>query len=142
MLLYHHLQGTDQSMLEKLHRQHTTNANYVKPKSSQVRAFGIVHFAGVVYYSASGFLEKNRDTFSNDLFDLLATTKSTFLRDLFKNERAMVSQIYVHVCVCMCAYVPQKYTHCFMSFLHNRLWRHARSPQPSVSSSGSLSRHS
>lgn len=78
-------------MLDKLHRQHTTNVNYVKPKSSQVRAFGIVHFAGVVYYSAHAFLDKNRDTFSNDLFDLLATTSSPFLKGLFKNERAMVS---------------------------------------------------
>lgn len=99
-------------MLEKLHRQHTPNENYVKPKSSQVRAFGIVHFAGVVYYSASAFLEKNRDTFSNDLFDLLATTKSPFLRELFKNERAMVSQsvsvcmhLCVHVCMCICVCV-------------------------------------
>lgn len=80
-------------MLEKLHRQHTNNPNYVKPKSSQEHAFGVVHFAGIVYYSAGGFLEKNRDTFSNDLFDLLATTKSSFLRDLFKGEKAMVSVI-------------------------------------------------
>jgi myosin-7 len=78
-------------MLDKLHKQHTTNSNYVKPKSNQVRAFGIVHFAGVVNYSADGFLEKNRDTFSNDLFDLLATSKATFITQLFKNERAMVS---------------------------------------------------
>ena len=78
-------------MLDKLHKQHTKNSNYVKPKSSQVRAFGIVHFAGVVYYSAEGFLEKNRDTFSNDLFDLLATSKATFLTRLFKDDRAMVS---------------------------------------------------
>lgn len=85
------MQGTDQSMLDKLHRQHTTNVNYVKPKSSQQRAFGIVHFAGVVYYSAQGFLEKNRDTFSNDLFDLLAISKCGFLKELFKNDRTMVS---------------------------------------------------
>lgn len=80
-------------MLDKLHSQHTTNDHYIKPKSSQMRAFGVVHFAGVVYYSAKGFLEKNRDTFSNDLFDLLATTKSAHLRELFKNEKAMVSLV-------------------------------------------------
>ena len=80
-------------MLDKLHRQHTPNPNYVKPKSSLDRSFGIVHFAGTVYYSSSGFLEKNRDTFSNDLFDLLATTTSPFLKELFKNEKAMVRNI-------------------------------------------------
>ena len=88
-------QGTDLSMLEKLHKQHSGNTNYIKPKSSQVRSFGIAHFAGIVYYDAEGFLEKNRDTFSNDLFDLLSTTKSPFLKELFKNERAMVSQFGV-----------------------------------------------
>ena len=86
-------------MLDKLHRQHTSNNNYIKPKSSQTQAFGVVHFAGVVYYSAEGFLEKNRDTFSNDLFDLLATTKSPYLKELFKNERAMVSQLVTLVCM-------------------------------------------
>ena len=80
-------------MLEKLHKQHTTNDNYIKPKSSLDHAFGIVHFAGVVYYNAEGFLEKNRDTFSNDLFDLLATTKSQFLAELFRGERAMVHDL-------------------------------------------------
>ncbi len=82
-------------MLEKLHKQHTASDNYIKPKSSQVHAFGIVHFAGVVYYSAKGFLEKNRDTFSNDLFDLLATTKSTFLATIFKGEKTMVLSLKI-----------------------------------------------
>ena len=86
-------------MLDRLYKQHTGNANYIKPKSSQKQAFGVVHFAGVVFYSAQGFLEKNRDTFSNDLFDLLATTKSAYLRELFKNEKAMVSGI-VKICMC------------------------------------------
>lgn len=94
------MQGTDKTMLEKLHKQHTGSENYIKPKSSQVQAFGVVHFAGVVYYSAEGFLEKNRDTFSNDLFDLLATTKSAYLSGLFKNEKAMVSRLVLPVVNC------------------------------------------
>ena len=80
-------------MLDKLHKQHTSNRHYIKPKSSQVHAFGLVHFAGVVYYTADGFLEKNRDTFSNDLFDLLSTTTSPFLSGLFKGEKAMVGSV-------------------------------------------------
>ena len=78
-------------MLEKLHKQHTANDNYIKPKSSQMKAFGIIHFAGTVFYSAEGFLEKNRDTFSNDLFDLLGTTRNEYLKSLFKGVKAMVS---------------------------------------------------
>ncbi len=55
-----------------------------------MRAFGIIHFAGTVFYSADGFLEKNRDTFSNDLFDLLGTTRNEYLKILFKGAKAMV----------------------------------------------------
>ena len=84
------LKGTDDSMLDKLHKQHSKHPHYIKPKSQARRAFGIVHFAGVVYYDADEFLEKNRDTFSADLFDLLHTSKSKFLTQLFKGERAMV----------------------------------------------------
>ena len=93
-------------MLDKLHKQHMKNPHYIKPKSSLEHSFGIVHFAGVVYYGAEGFLEKNRDTFSNDLFDLLATTKSAYLATLFKGERAMVRMLCT--CIngtCMCVYV-------------------------------------
>lgn len=84
------LKGTDDSMLDKLHKQHLKHRHYIKPKSQAKRAFGIVHFAGVVYYDADEFLEKNRDTFSADLFDLLHNSKSKFLTQLFKGERAMV----------------------------------------------------
>ena len=83
-------QGTDQTMLEKLHRQHTANEHYLKPKSSLTKAFGINHFAGLVWYSADGVLDKNRDTFSSDLFDLLHTTKNAHLSSLFAGEKAMV----------------------------------------------------
>ena len=78
-------------MLDKLHKQHSNHPHYIKPKSQARRAFGIKHFAGDVYYDADEFLEKNRDTFSADLFDLLHSTKSKFLLQLFSGERAMVS---------------------------------------------------
>ena len=77
-------------MLEKLHKEHSKNSHYIKPKSRATKAFGISHFAGVVYYNAEEFLEKNRDTFSADLFDLLHSSKSRFLTGLFSGERAMV----------------------------------------------------
>ena len=77
-------------MLKKLHNQHQHNEHYLKPRSDEVHAFGIAHFAGDVYYRAEGVLEKNRDTFSNDLFDLLHQSKSKHLLELFAGERAMV----------------------------------------------------
>ena len=83
-------QGTDDTMLKKLHKEHHKNPHYIKPNSEAQRAFGIHHFAGFVWYQAEDMLEKNRDTFSADLFDLLHMSKSPFLLSLFSGEKAMV----------------------------------------------------
>ena len=48
------LQGTDETMLEKLHNQHSKNKNYLMPKSTRNMSFGLNHFAGVVFYDAKG----------------------------------------------------------------------------------------
>lgn len=37
-----------------------------------------------------GFLDKNRDTFSPDLVNLVGKSKSRFLRELFVKDMAMV----------------------------------------------------
>lgn len=84
--------GTDLSMLKKLHQQHSKSPYYIKPQSDAKHEFGIRHFAGVVSYQAEDVLEKNRDTFSADLFDLLQKSRSKFLLELFKGERAMTSE--------------------------------------------------
>ena len=41
-------------MLAKLHKQHGTNRNYLKPKSDMNSSFGLNHFAGVVFYDTRG----------------------------------------------------------------------------------------
>jgi myosin-7 len=75
--------GTDESLLEKLHGQHASNALYIKPKSRQDPNFGISHFAGNVFYLSTGFLEKDRDTFSTDLLQCIIQSENEFLVDLF-----------------------------------------------------------
>jgi myosin-7 len=80
------------SCLEKLHKFHSLHRNYIKPKSSAIRAFGLVHFAGNVEYSVSGFLEKNRDTFSGDLMQLVQTSKNKFLTSLFALDMQIGSE--------------------------------------------------
>ncbi|XP_050309593.1 myosin-VIIa-like [Anthonomus grandis grandis] len=78
--------GTDFSMLSKLHKQHGGKRYYLKPKSDMTPAFGIQHFAGPVFYDVPGFLDKNRDTFSNDLRNLVKTTQNCMLKDIFKED--------------------------------------------------------
>ncbi|KAG1715049.1 Myosin-VIIa [Nymphon striatum] len=81
--------GTDQTMLNKLHKTHGVNKNYLKPKSDINTSFGLNHFAGVVFYDSRGFLEKNRDTFSADLLQLIHVSKNKFLQNLFLQDIGM-----------------------------------------------------
>jgi len=79
--------GTDESLLGKLHANHgKSKAIYIQPKSSLVQKFGIKHFAGDVYYDLLGFLDKNRDTFSNDLLNAMSDTTNGYLLTLFKEQ--------------------------------------------------------
>lgn len=50
------MQGTDQTMLAKLHKTHGSHRNYLKPKSDINTSFGLNHFAGVVFYDTRGNL--------------------------------------------------------------------------------------
>ncbi|XP_013068549.2 myosin-VIIa-like isoform X2 [Biomphalaria glabrata] len=81
--------GTDESLLNKLHQYHSSNPNYLKPKAAVNQTFGLQHFAGVVFYNIRGFLEKNRDTFSTDLVQLIQASKSKFINTLFSSDLSM-----------------------------------------------------
>ena len=78
--------GTDQTLLQKLHSIHGNNRNYLKPKSDANVCFGLQHFAGIVEYDSRGFLEKNRDTFSRDLVQLIQTSKNKFVGKIFAGK--------------------------------------------------------
>ncbi|CAG9767592.1 unnamed protein product [Ceutorhynchus assimilis] len=78
--------GTDFSMVTKLHQQHGTKKYYLKPKSDMTPSFGIQHFAGAVFYDVPGFLDKNRDTFSQDLKNLVKTTQNDLLKEMFRED--------------------------------------------------------
>ncbi len=66
--------GTDQSLLTKLHGSLHQNAFYIKPKVNNGK-FGIKHYAGDVFYDVIGLLEKNRDTFRNDVLLVLKDSR-------------------------------------------------------------------
>ncbi|XP_029790630.1 unconventional myosin-VIIb [Suricata suricatta] len=81
-------QGTDTTMLQKLNSVHTNNKAYLQPRHIEDARFGIVHFAGNVYYQTEGFLEKNRDVLSTDILSLVYSSENTFLKEIFKLESA------------------------------------------------------
>ncbi|XP_053186633.1 unconventional myosin-VIIb-like [Scomber japonicus] len=78
--------GTDVTLLSKMNKQHKGNKIYVASKSEHDIDFGIHHFAGVVHYDSTGFLEKNRDAVSSDIIKMVEMSKSKLLRQIFENE--------------------------------------------------------
>ncbi|XP_044016052.1 myosin-VIIa isoform X1 [Aphidius gifuensis] len=84
--------GTDQTMLAKIHKTHGLHRNYLKPKSDMNTSFGLNHFAGVVFYDTRSFLEKNRDTFSADLLQLIHISTNKFLKVCFIDDIGMGSE--------------------------------------------------
>ncbi|KAH0536149.1 hypothetical protein FGG08_006953 [Glutinoglossum americanum] len=49
-------------------------------------SFSVKHFAGEVEYSVSGLIEENGEVISGDLMNLINSTKSDFVRELFGQE--------------------------------------------------------
>ncbi|KAM4688660.1 unconventional myosin-X [Discoglossus pictus] len=83
--------ATDNTLLEKLHNQHANNHFYVKPRVA-VHNFGVKHYAGEVLYDVTGTLEKNRDTFRDDLLNLLRESRLDFIYDLFEHVLSRSNQ--------------------------------------------------
>ncbi|XP_061588983.1 unconventional myosin-VIIa-like [Cololabis saira] len=78
--------GSDITMLRKMNAQHSKNKAYLASMSEHDTDFGICHYAGVVHYDTSGFLEKNRDAVSFDILKMIGTSKNKLLEEIFKSE--------------------------------------------------------
>jgi len=62
--------------------------NYECERLPSRDAFGIRHYAGLVIYDASQFLEKNRDTMPLDLLEVFNTSVFELIRELFDTPDA------------------------------------------------------
>ncbi|XP_061549605.1 unconventional myosin-VIIa-like isoform X2 [Phycodurus eques] len=82
----HFPKGSDLTMLSKMNRQHRGDETYVPSKRECDTDFGIHHFAGVVYYDSQGFLEKNRDAVSSDIFKMVDMSSNKLLQQIFMVE--------------------------------------------------------
>nr|XP_022919052.1 myosin-VIIa-like [Onthophagus taurus] len=79
--------GTDFTMLAKLNATHSNKPKlYIKSKSDLEPNFGIQHFAGKVQYHVPGFLEKNRDSFNQDLKEIVQQSSNEFLKKVFDSD--------------------------------------------------------
>ncbi|KAK2514410.1 Myo7b [Columba guinea] len=78
--------GTDATMLVKINSLHGKSNIYIPPRSVHDTKFGINHFAGVVFYESKDFLEKNRDTLSANVMQVVHSSKNKFLKEIFQVE--------------------------------------------------------
>jgi myosin X len=80
--------GQDESLKNKMYTGWGKAPFFVKPRvaaKGSIGQFGIVHYAGTVMYECDKTVEKNRDTFRDDLLDVLNSSQNDFLLDLFED---------------------------------------------------------
>eukprot|EP00968_Pinguiococcus_pyrenoidosus_P014517 scaffold1311_cov256-Pinguiococcus_pyrenoidosus.AAC.38 len=84
-------QGSDDTFLSKLKAQYTNkHPNFAVPKPRQckdaISCFGVVHYAGTVFYNVTDFLEKNRDSLHPDIMGMLRQSGSDFIKAMYPDE--------------------------------------------------------
>lgn len=88
--------ATDASMLEKFEQNFKDHESYVVPsKSRGYPAFGIRHFAGLVEYNCTNFLEKNRDNLAGGIVELMQDSSIEMVVAVFSGEILATGQIRV-----------------------------------------------
>ena len=79
--------GSDESFLRKVLDKHGKHANLIRPKPKSCKdymsCFGVLHYAGPVFYDCTNFLDKNKDTLPADLLSALRHSESPFVQALF-----------------------------------------------------------
>eukprot|EP00040_Diaphanoeca_grandis_P033578 m.205984 g.205984 ORF g.205984 m.205984 type:complete len:1169 (-) comp32932_c0_seq1:290-3796(-) len=89
--------ATDQSMIEKFEHNFKDHESYIVPsKSKGYPSFGINHFAGIVEYNATNFLEKNRDNLAGGIVELMQDSKIALVEDVFSGEILETGQVRVN----------------------------------------------
>ncbi|KAG4097651.1 hypothetical protein H8356DRAFT_1308897 [Neocallimastix lanati (nom. inval.)] len=79
--------GSDKSLISKLYQNFDNKESkfFKKPRFSQ-NEFTIVHYALDVTYQIEGFIEKNKDTVSDEQLDLLQKSTNEFIKELTQTK--------------------------------------------------------
>ncbi len=86
--------GSDDGFLSKTFKIHleknNEHPNMIKPKAKDciehMKNFGVLHYAGPVFYNVTGWLEKNRDSLHDDIVQCLRTSSMPMLKNMFPEE--------------------------------------------------------
>jgi len=82
--------GSDEGVLQKILTKHAQHQNCLRPKPKDckdaLKNFGIQHYAGVVFYNVTNFLEKNKDQLHSDIIGVLSKSSSEMVRGFFPPE--------------------------------------------------------
>ena len=77
--------ATDKTFQEKLTSNHEGKSKpFLKPKGNT--HFGIQHYAGIVYYNITGWLEKNKDPLNDTVIDQLKKGSNKLVVLLFADH--------------------------------------------------------
>jgi len=78
--------GSDENFVSKLSTVHKESVQYFsRPKLGAQRElqFSIQHYAGNVTYTATGWLERNKDSISDDVVTLLRSSSNALIAEVF-----------------------------------------------------------
>eukprot|EP01041_Mallomonas_annulata_P002807 gene2807-5525_t len=83
--------GSDEGMLQKIFQKHDgKHPNMIKPKPNAckdaIKCFGILHYAGPVFYNVTNFLEKNKDQLHSELVGVLKQSSSKMIITMFPDD--------------------------------------------------------
>ena len=83
--------GNDSNFLKNCNTMLSTNKSYRRPDKLGAKQFIVAHYAGEVTYEVEGFVEKNKDSVSSLIIDLLANAKSTLVSSIYAKLKQDVS---------------------------------------------------
>lgn len=75
--------GSDKSFVEKLTMKFDHDPHFIKSTHAKSSKFTIAHYAGHVTYSATGWLEKNRDTMPPGVMHILQLAENPLIKLIF-----------------------------------------------------------